>query len=345
MLRKCIANNQQDWEDMLPQCLFALRSSENASTKMAPYQLLFGRSPSYAIDIAFGNPPAPPTGSLAHHDYVQKLRQRIDAAQEYARTNMEGAIRRQRRRYHQDRHEFLPGEKVWLFTPAIKPGESRKLATHWSGPWMIVEPINKVLFRILPHPEMRTMQPEQVVSIDRLKLFREPHPRFKHTEPPTFTSEHDEFVEWVAPANAPPAPPPAPPAPPALPRRPPAQQQRQRRQRPAAEQPEPPVQPPEPPQPPAQPDAAREFRDQGMQHDATDSESESETESDDDDDENGPGGARGATPPPGHPDDDDVDEFFTPDRQPPPPNSPDTPRRNPDRPGRPQPGDLKNVHR
>jgi hypothetical protein len=50
-------DTHQDWEALLPQALFAIRTAVSKSIGLAPYQLLFGRDASQPIDIVFGKPP------------------------------------------------------------------------------------------------------------------------------------------------------------------------------------------------------------------------------------------------------------------------------------------------
>jgi hypothetical protein len=134
MLQALSYDTHQDWEALLPQALFAIRTVITKSIGLAPYQLLFGRDASQRIDIAFGKPPMPPQGNLDYHRYADQLRSRIYNAQTYAREKIALAITRQRRNYNQDAREINVGEKVWLFTLVTKTGQSRKLGKFWSGP-------------------------------------------------------------------------------------------------------------------------------------------------------------------------------------------------------------------
>jgi hypothetical protein len=131
MLQALSYDTHQDWEALLPQALFAILTAVSKSIGLAPYQLLFGRNASQPINIAFRKPPMPPQGDLDYHKYADQLRHRIDNAQKYAREKIALAITRQRRNYNQDAKEINVEEKVWLFTPVTKPGQSRKLAQFW----------------------------------------------------------------------------------------------------------------------------------------------------------------------------------------------------------------------
>ncbi len=146
------------------------------STGMAPYQILFGRECSTPIDSIFGFvPPERAFGNLGWEQYYQKLKKRISSAQEYARKHLTLAVRRQCRQYHQERKDFKPGTKVWLFTPITNKNTRKKLTPYWTGPWRIcAEPARyETMVRITPDPSWKegSRRGTHVVSIDRLKLY------------------------------------------------------------------------------------------------------------------------------------------------------------------------------
>ena len=228
MLRAVTYSTNQDWEECLPACLFALRTAVCRMTGFAPYRLLFGRDARMAIDLAFGKPPSPPSGQLDYGDYVAKLRARLDAAQSYAREHIAVQVRRQRKAYNQDRRVFDVGCKVWLFSPP----NNTKLGRFWSGPWIITDKISEVVVAIRAAPEMGTTLPPQTVTIDRLKLYYHPPapkgllPQSELPDDPVMFD--DEFAEIVdlpqqpgpdglidpPPQPPDPPPPPQPPGPP-----------------------------------------------------------------------------------------------------------------------------------
>jgi transposase InsO family protein len=85
MLRVLSYDTHQDWEAIMPQALFAIRTAVAKSIGLALYQLLFGCNALQPIDIAFRKPPMPPQGDLDYHRYAVQLRNRINNAQTYAR--------------------------------------------------------------------------------------------------------------------------------------------------------------------------------------------------------------------------------------------------------------------
>ncbi len=118
--------------------------------------------------------------------------------QDYARTHLAIAVKRQRWQYHRDKNYFQPGTKVWLFTLLVKSGVSKKLTSYWTGPWRVcTEPAKyKTMVRITPDPSWKggSKRGMHVVSIDRLWLY---HGKEVRATSPDLDMEMsgDEFAE------------------------------------------------------------------------------------------------------------------------------------------------------
>ena len=170
MLKSLCAGTPSKWETYLPQALFALRTQRSRVTQSTPFRMLFGREASFPLDMLFSVPVPKPDEYASYDDYSVALRNRIESAHAWARRHIGMAIDRQRRAYHQDRKDFLPGEKVWLYCPKRPPGVSSKFFTYWTGPWIVKRADNEVTYTILPDPSWQRKKPE-TVSIDRLKPY------------------------------------------------------------------------------------------------------------------------------------------------------------------------------
>ena len=175
MLRSNNLTGEADWETMLDYALYAMRIAKSKTTGLSPYQILFGTEINQPIDLIFRLPKEEEEALNDHTVAGEKamaLRKRIQRAHEFVRRNMRSAVERQRKYYFQDKKLFIPGTKVWLYTPRTKPGQPRKLATFWSGPWIVVTPIlNELVVRIQPQPHWK-IDNSIVVSIDRLKIYK-----------------------------------------------------------------------------------------------------------------------------------------------------------------------------
>ena len=162
--------NQHKWEEMLPHALFAMRTSRCRTTGVAPFEALFGRDASTSLDLVFGNPPLQQDNYDNMYDYTRALRNRIGAAHAWARQNMDKALCRQRKAYFKDKKSYEVGQSVWLWTPRLKPGQSKKFAIYWTGPWEVEQKINDVMYLIKPS-YLWSRKKSETVSIDRLKPF------------------------------------------------------------------------------------------------------------------------------------------------------------------------------
>jgi hypothetical protein len=91
-------------------------------------------------------------------------------AHAYVRKNMRSAVNRQHQAYYKDRQTYQPTQLVWLWTPRLRPGQSRKFALYWTGPWQIKRQLNELMYEITPHHSW-ARQGSEAVSIDRLKPF------------------------------------------------------------------------------------------------------------------------------------------------------------------------------
>ena len=60
---------------------------------------------------------------------------------------------------------YSPGDIVWLYRPVTKRGQTHKLCRFWTGPFLILDKINEVNYRIQASPRSKPL----IVHADRLK--------------------------------------------------------------------------------------------------------------------------------------------------------------------------------
>ena len=128
--------NQRDWDTHLPKVLLAYRTAIHESTQFTPYHLTFGRSPMLPVDIMLRRQPS----KLVKEGEVVKLPQFVEETHQYfndahdtVRSNLNQAHQRQKLAFDKKEHgeTFQVGDRVWLYTPAVKEGRSKKLDTEW----------------------------------------------------------------------------------------------------------------------------------------------------------------------------------------------------------------------
>ena len=73
---------------------------------------------------------------------------------EIARDNMSEASQRQKRGYDHRKNfkAYETGSSVYLFEPVRKKGVSPKLESSWTGPWLVVDKISDLVYKIQKSP-------------------------------------------------------------------------------------------------------------------------------------------------------------------------------------------------
>ena len=71
-----------------------------------------------------------------HGEFASRLKTTLGSAYTLARENTHAKEERKKGFYNQKVHDkpFSAGDQVWLFSPAIPRGKSRKLYHPWRGP-------------------------------------------------------------------------------------------------------------------------------------------------------------------------------------------------------------------
>ena len=148
MLSIAAQDQERDWDVQLPLIMMAYRTSVQESTGATPFSLMFGREAHLPIDVMFGMPPGEESVSPSHYAFL--LRQRMEAAYHCVRSQLFMQQRRLKNLY--DRKvagaPYCVGDLVWLHSPAVARGSSRKLHRPWQGPYKIVKVITDVIYRI-----------------------------------------------------------------------------------------------------------------------------------------------------------------------------------------------------
>ena len=167
MLSKLIEGDQRNWDRALPIAMMAYRSSVHDSTGMSPARMLFGREIQLPIDLLLGCPPDEAIQDDCNVPYVIALRDQLQNVHEIARDNMSEASQRQKRDYDHRKNfkAYETGSSVYLFEPVRKKGVSPKLDSSWTGPWLVVDKISDLVYKIQKSPNSKA----KFVHHDRLK--------------------------------------------------------------------------------------------------------------------------------------------------------------------------------
>jgi hypothetical protein len=114
---------------------------------------------------------------------------------EIARKQMAEASAKQKKQYDHraNPNQYHRGDAVWLHNPARTRGRSPKLQSPWEGPYLVIDVLSDVVYRIQKEPHTKP----KVVHHDRLKpCCGEVHNWLKQTAPEVLaTIEENEPVD------------------------------------------------------------------------------------------------------------------------------------------------------
>ena len=147
MLSTTVGDHPSNWEHNLRKVCLAYNSSVHASTGFSPFFLMFGRQVTLPVDLMYG---------ISHEEevllpeYVERLKERLRGAYALVRERCGTEHRRQKAIYDEKVHgaPFNPGDLVWLHSPAVPRGLSRKLHRPWKGPFKVVERFGNSTYKI-----------------------------------------------------------------------------------------------------------------------------------------------------------------------------------------------------
>ncbi|XP_062842684.1 uncharacterized protein lrfn4b [Trichomycterus rosablanca] len=159
-LRSLVMDCPSSWSSQLPWAEYAHNTLQSSSTKMSPFQCQFGFQPplfpEQEEDIR-----AP---SVLH--YMRRCRR---TWRKVRRTLQQVSIinQRQANRHRRPALQYRPGQRVWLSSRNIPLRvESRKLAPRYIGPFMVIQRINPVTYK-LQLPRFLRIHPTFHVSLLR----------------------------------------------------------------------------------------------------------------------------------------------------------------------------------
>ena len=142
VLRHYVAPDGSDWDDHLSTAEFAVNNTFHESIKNTPFFLNYGRHPRVP-----GHPEFP-----SHVPEAQGFEERFQMLWKRAKECLQAAVDRQKA--FVDNHRvfatFAVGDRVLLATKFAQPKNvmGKKLLPKWMGPFVIVQKVNEVAYRL-----------------------------------------------------------------------------------------------------------------------------------------------------------------------------------------------------
>ena len=99
---------------------------------------------------------------------IKEVKTTLKMAYDVIRENLDVAQKKRKDRRHKHCAEvnFKVGDRVWLFNPAVKVGETRKLSSQWRGPYTVIDRVSPVNYKIQLIGTTKT----QIVHHNRMKM-------------------------------------------------------------------------------------------------------------------------------------------------------------------------------
>ena len=156
-LRCFLGRKQQEWDTFLPVLGMCIRSTVNRHTGFTPNFLRLGQEVNMPADIMFGLPKDEHLHQLPS-EYLLQLREKMSSTYAEVRANLQEAQQQQKAYY--DRRArlqtFEEGDVVYRRNTARKPGQSRKLAPLYEGPFLVLRALTNSLYLVADQKRMQT---------------------------------------------------------------------------------------------------------------------------------------------------------------------------------------------
>ena len=151
MLRAILKQNLKMWEECLPHVEFAYNRAEHSTTKVSPFQVVYGFNPRAPIDLL----PLPTTERV--HSDAKERADFILKLHASTKENIEKMTEKYRIAGSRGRKEVKlePGDLVWLHLRKERFPDLRKskLMPRAAGPYKILEKINDNAYKLELPPE------------------------------------------------------------------------------------------------------------------------------------------------------------------------------------------------
>ena len=146
MLRKSVAKDAKDWDQLLPFMLFAYRGAKHATTGFSPHELVYGRQMRDTVDILAEQWKNDESSEDNVTTYLRKVQERFQRMKELVNENEEHSKQEMKKWYDRKARQrsFREGDQVLV----LLPSKSNKLLTDWMGPYTITKRISDVNYEV-----------------------------------------------------------------------------------------------------------------------------------------------------------------------------------------------------
>jgi len=141
----------KNWDQNLKETNMAINTSKQESTQTSPFKNIYGREPSFPIDIFMNTDPNPHLhAELADLSYADRVMEEFKIIRQRVKENTEIVQRKQKLRYDKKHRpqDFKAGDLVLIYRPFRKVGCSEKLLHRWLGPRKVIRQTTPVNYEV-----------------------------------------------------------------------------------------------------------------------------------------------------------------------------------------------------
>jgi hypothetical protein len=156
-----------DWDDYIGAVCYAYNTAVNLdSTGYSPFFLMFGREPFSPLDTVL-----PMDMDLNDNDMLSDYIVKLIKAREVASSNMLLAQDKMKKQYDKKASDlkYFIGDLVYIYFSEVMVGGSKKFFKNFSGPYILIEKISDVNFKIAQAHNNKVLK--NTVHVNRFKPF------------------------------------------------------------------------------------------------------------------------------------------------------------------------------
>ena len=157
-IKSYVSIDHKDWDKLVPYITFCINTSKQETTKLSPFELLYGRPAILPQDLVLSFDGFESIDSC--NEYVRQVHSWLNKAREIAKNRVSSTYIKESNRFNGKRIHlrFNVGDFVYLWSPpsqhhvvgrsARKPNLTTKLLYSWHGPWNVVRKVSNVNYEI-----------------------------------------------------------------------------------------------------------------------------------------------------------------------------------------------------
>ena len=166
-LLSLVGENPEKWPLYLDAVLYSLRTTIVEPVGYTPYELIFGREPKLLLQI--GNDVLKTHPSMSVRRYMAELRSQLNIIHDAARKSEEKQKEIMKTDYdqHSRPFQYQIGDRVWIRSPQLTPGSTRKFRDKYVGPYILENQTSENTFTV--RREDTQLISETAIHSDRFK--------------------------------------------------------------------------------------------------------------------------------------------------------------------------------